>query len=253
MGDLAPAGRTMRARAVVVAVLALLTAAVAVAVAKAAWTTGAEATTHATFSAASEFPPVASLVPSVLGTAQVGVILHATSGAFAPAATSSTIAWLRCDGSGGACVATGSTGADYTAKLADVGSTLRVEQTPVNGTVAGAAVRSEPTPIVLAINLGPVVKQPVADNAPTISGTAAVGQTLTAAPGTWLPSLVTFSYRWLRCDAIGAGCTPIAGATDVTYVPVVADRGRRLSVAVTAALIGLIPSPAVSITTAVIG
>lgn len=252
MGDLAPAGRTMRARAVVVAVLALLTAAVAVAVAKAAWN-GAEATTHATFSAASEFPPVVRLVPSVLGTAQVGVVLHATSGAFAPAATSSTIAWLRCDGSGGACVATGSTGADYTAKLADVGSTLRAEQTPVNETTAGAAVRSEPTPIVVAINLGPVIKQPVVDNAPTISGTAAVGQTLTAAPGTWLPSLVTFSYRWLRCDAIGAGCTPIAGATDVTYVPVVADRGHRLSVAVTAALIGLIPSPAVSITTAVIG
>lgn len=252
MGDLAPAGRAMRARAVTVAVLASLTAVAAVAVATAAWT-GAGATSHATFGAASEFPPVASLVPSVLGTAQVGVVLHATSGAFVPAATTSTIAWLRCDGSGGACVATGSTGADYTAKLADVGSTLRVEQAPVNATTAGAAVRSEPTPIVVALNLGPVVKQPVADNAPTISGTAAVGQTLTAAPGTWLPSLVTFSYRWLRCDAIGAACTPIAGATDETYVPVAADRGHRLSVAVTAALIGLIPSPAVSITTAVIG
>jgi hypothetical protein len=230
----------------------MLTAAAAVAVAQAAWT-DAGATTHATLTAASEFPPVAGLVPSVLGTAQVGVALHATSGAFAPAATSSTIAWLRCDASGGACAATGSTGADYTAKLADVGGTLRVEQTPVNGTTAGAAVRSEPTPSVLAINLGPVLKSPVADNAPAVSGTAAVGQTLTAAPGTWLPSLATFSYRWLRCDAIGAGCVPIAGATDVTYVPVVADLGHRLSVAVTAALIGLIPSPAVSIATAVIG
>ena len=106
---------------------------------------------------------------------------------------------------------------------------------------------------MLAINLGPVLKSPVTDNAPAISGSPAVGQTLTAVPGTWLPSLVTFSYRWLRCDAIGAGCTPIAGATNVAYVPVVADRGRRLSVAVTAALIGLIPSPAVSVTTAVIG
>ena len=98
-----------------------------------------------------------------------------------------------------------------------------------------------------------MLKTPVADNAPSIAGTAAVGQTLTAVPGTWLPSLVTFSYRWQRCDAIGAGCTLIAGATDGTYVPVAADRGRRLSVAVTAALIGLIPSPAVSITTAVVG
>jgi hypothetical protein len=250
--DLAPAGRAVRGRALIVAGAVTVALAAIAAVAQAAWR-DAGATTHATFAAATEFPPVAGLVPSVLGTAQVGVTLHATDGAFAPTATSTTIAWLRCDASGAACAATGSTGADYTAKLADIGSTLRAQQTPANGATAGAAVRSEPTPAVLAINLGPVLKAPVADNAPAISGTAAVGQTLTAVPGTWLPSLVTFSYRWLRCDAIGAGCTPIAGATGATYSPVAADSGRRLSVAVTAALAGLIPSPAVSVTTAVVG
>jgi hypothetical protein len=241
----------VRARALAVAVSATLAAAAIVAAAQAAWTDGG-ATTHATFGAAAEFPPVASLVPSVLGTAQVGVVLHATGGAFSPAPTGSTIAWLRCDASGAACAATGSTGADYTAKLADVGSTLRAQLTPVNGTTGGAAVRSEPTPVVLAINLGPVLKTPVADNAPAITGTPGVGQTLTAAPGSWLPSLVTFSYRWQRCDALGSGCTAIAGATGATYAPVAADGGHRLAVAVTASLAGLIPSPAVSVTTAVI-
>jgi hypothetical protein len=241
----------MRARALSVAALAMLMTAAAVAVARAAWT-DAGATTHATFSAAAEFPPVATLVPSVLGTAQVGVALHATAGDFSPAPTTSTIAWLRCDAAGDACAATGSTGADYTAKLADVGATLRAELTPANGATSGAAVRSDPTPTVLALNLGPVLKAPVVDNAPAITGTAAVGQVLTAVPGTWLPSLVTFTYRWERCDAIGSDCTPIAGATSATYVPVAADRGRRLSVAVTAALIGLIPSLATGAPTAVV-
>jgi hypothetical protein len=251
VGDLASAGRAVGARALSVAVLATVTLVAAVAVAQAAWT-NAGATTHATFSAAAEFPPVMSLVPSVLGTAQVGVALHVTGGAFSPAPTASTIAWLRCDASGAACAATGSTGADYTAKLADVGGTLRAELTPTNGATAGAAVRSEPTAVVLAINLGPVLKTPVVDNAPTISGPAVVGQTLTAAPGVWLPSLVTFAYTWQRCDALGSGCTPISGATNATYVPVAADSGHRLSVVVTAALIGLIPSSVVSVPTAVV-
>jgi hypothetical protein len=239
----------VRARALSLAVVVALAT---TAVAQAAFTDGG-ASTHASFAAAAEFPPVASLVPSVLGTAQVGVVLHATAGAFAPTPTASAFRWLRCDATGAACVATGATGADYTAALADIGATLRAELTPSNGASAGAAVRSEPTPAVLALNLGPVLKAPVADNAPTITGTATVGQTLTATPGTWLPSLVTFSYRWLRCDALGASCTSIASATAATYAPVAADRGHRLSVAVTAALLGLVPSPAVSSTSAVVG
>lgn len=227
----------MRARALAVVAVATLALTAAVAVAQAAWKDSG-ATTHATFAAAAEFPPLANLVPSVLGTAQVGVVLHATAGGFSPTPTSSAFAWLRCDATGAA--------------FADVGSTLRTELTPTNGSTPGAAVRSEPTPVVLAINLGPTLKTPVAANAPTVSGTTSVGQTLTASPGTWQAVLTTFSYKWLRCDAIGSGCTPIAGATAQTYVPVAADSGHRLSVAVTGALLGLIPSPAVAVTTAVI-
>lgn len=62
---------------------------------------------------------------------------------------------------------------------------------------------------------------------PTITGTARVGVKLTAVAGTWGPEPVTLAYQWLRAGA------PIAGATKATYTAVAADRGRRLSVAVT--------------------
>src|SRR5262245_3804422 len=39
---------------------------------------------------------------------------------------------------------------------------------------------------------------------PTISGSPAQGQTLTAAPGTWTGTPTpTFGYRWLRCPPSG--------------------------------------------------
>ena len=76
---------------------------------------------------------------------------------------------------------------------------------------------------------------PANTSAPTISGTAAVGQTLTAAPGTWSGSVpITYAQQWLSCDSNASNCSPISGATSQTYVPVVADVGARLEVAVTA-------------------
>ncbi len=69
---------------------------------------------------------------------------------------------------------------------------------------------------------------------PTIAGPAGVGLTLTAAPGSWLGSApVTFAFEWERCDALGANCTPIAGATAKTYTLTPADRGFTIVVTVT--------------------
>ncbi len=52
---------------------------------------------------------------------------------------------------------------------------------------------------------------------PAISGTAQVGLTLTAATGTWAPAPGSYAYQWWRCDATGAACVAIAGATSSSY------------------------------------
>ena len=71
--------------------------------------------------------------------------------------------------------------------------------------------------------------------APTISGSAVVGQTLTADAGTWTGAPSSFGYSWSRCDATGASCRPIAGATTAAYQVGAADTGSTLIVGVTGA------------------
>lgn len=68
---------------------------------------------------------------------------------------------------------------------------------------------------------------------PTITGTAVVGETLTASTGSWTGTpTITFTYAWQRCDGAGANCVPI-GASGNTYVVAGADEGSTLRVEVT--------------------
>jgi len=69
---------------------------------------------------------------------------------------------------------------------------------------------------------------------PTISGTAQVGHTLTAANGQWKGNVNSFSYQWLRCGPEGRHCANINGANAKTYAVSAADAGNRLRVQVTA-------------------
>ncbi len=67
--------------------------------------------------------------------------------------------------------------------------------------------------------------------APKISGTAEVGQTLSATTGSWAGSTpISYSYQWQQ-----DGTTNIAGATSSSYEPVASDVGHTLDVVVTAA------------------
>lgn len=68
--------------------------------------------------------------------------------------------------------------------------------------------------------------------APKISGTAKVGKTLTANPGTWSPK-PKLGYQWYRSG------TKIAGATKKTYKPTSKDVGKQITVKVTAKGTGL--------------
>lgn len=63
---------------------------------------------------------------------------------------------------------------------------------------------------------------------PSVSGKARVGTRLRAKVGTWSPKPTSYSYRWLR-----NGKT-ITRATSSTYRLAKADRGKRVSVRVTA-------------------
>jgi lysozyme len=88
-----------------------------------------------------------------------------------------------------------------------------------------AAVTIDPYPTGL-----PVLSLP-----PTVVGAAEAGQLLAAVPGTWEGGKpLRFSYAWSRCDAAGANCAPISGATGETYRPASADVGHSLEVITTA-------------------
>jgi hypothetical protein len=79
---------------------------------------------------------------------------------------------------------------------------------------------------------GPDVTQ-----APTITGTTKVGQTLTASGGHWTgPNGTTASYQWLRCtDATNVySCSILDGATAQTYKLVNDDANKRMRVALVA-------------------
>jgi hypothetical protein len=71
--------------------------------------------------------------------------------------------------------------------------------------------------------------------APSVSGTAQEGQTLTASTGTWnSSSSTTYAYQWQRCNSTGAACSDISGANNQTYTVSSADVGNRVRVVVTA-------------------
>jgi hypothetical protein len=77
------------------------------------------------------------------------------------------------------------------------------------------------------------VTAPANTSPPSISGSAAVGQVLSASAGSWTGS-PTFAYQWLRCNVIGLSCLPITGASSSSYTAVAADAGSTLEAQVTA-------------------
>jgi len=87
---------------------------------------------------------------------------------------------------------------------------------------------------------------------PAITGFAEVGKTLTAVSGA-LGNGALGSYQWSRCQASGASCSPIAGATQRTYTAVKLDRGRALVVTETGVTSGGSSTPVASKPTKPVG
>jgi hypothetical protein len=70
--------------------------------------------------------------------------------------------------------------------------------------------------------------------APAISGTLRVSSVLTAGQGSWNNAPTSYSYQWQRCDAAGANCASIAGATSPTFTLACADYKKTTRLVVTA-------------------
>jgi hypothetical protein len=138
--------------------------------------------------------------------------------------------WRRCDSSGAGCAdIVGATAQTYVVAAADVGHTLRLLVTGSNS-VGSATATSDQTPLVAAAQM-----PPANTTAPSISGTAQEGQTLTASPGTWSGiEPIVYTDQWRRCDSGGQNCVDIAGATAPTYAVGVVDVGSTLRVAIVA-------------------
>jgi hypothetical protein len=102
----------------------------------------------------------------------------------------------------------------------------------VNGKIAPADVARLARAVASHVQTGLV---PANSSPPTINGTAQSGATLAVANGVWTKTPSSYTYRWLRCDASGANCQPIADAAAQTYVVTDADVASTLRAEVTAA------------------
>ena len=172
-------------------------------------------------------PPVSQSPPTISGTAQQGEQLTEAHGSWSNSPTSYSYEWQRCDGAGVNCASVPTaTNQVYVLGAGDVGSTLRVVETAGNAAGPGTPAASPATAVVIP---------PIPSNTapPTITGTAAQGETLSAARGSWTNDPTSYEYQWLRCGP--TKCVPISGATAQTYATNADDVGDTLEVQETAA------------------
>jgi hypothetical protein len=173
--------------------------------------------------------PVNTVLPLISGAAEGGQTISTTTGSWDNSPTLYAYQWQRCNSSGNSCSNIGANASTYSVLAGDVGSTILVVVTATNP-YGSTPAASDLTAVV--VPAGTLV--PVNTVLPVISGTAAVGQTLSTTNGSWTNSPTGYSYQWRSCNPAGNGCSNIAGATASTYVVASADSKNTLRVVVTA-------------------
>jgi hypothetical protein len=179
-------------------------------------------------------PPQADADPAITGTPRDGELLSAASTWSGTAPIALSHQWQRCDAVTATCVdLAGATGQTYRLTSADVGSRMRIRIGALNAGGGGVASSVLPAAGDPAGLVAPAA--PHATAAPTLSGTAIEGSTLTTSDGTFTGTApLTRSIRWQRCDEAGAACVDIAGATGSQVALAAVDRGATLRAVVTA-------------------
>jgi hypothetical protein len=161
-------------------------------------------------------------------TPRVGETLTEINAVYNRMPKSVAYSWLRCapGQSIAECAAVpGGDARSYTLQPSDVGFQMVVAETGSSASGATSVGVSPGTPPVQPANGLPIPPAPEPPplplSYPRVSGTAYLGDTLTAVPGTWSAGNYTLSYQWLQCGF--GGCAPIAGATGLSYTVTEAD------------------------------
>jgi lysophospholipase L1-like esterase len=170
--------------------------------------------------------------PTISGEPSVGGQLEVVPGSWATGATLA-YQWLR----GGAAIS-GATSATYVITAVDAGTQLSVR---VTGSQAGYAPVSRTSDLTAMVTGLTLTSAPT----PTVIGTAALGETLLVATGSW-DSGVVLTYQWQRN---GSG---ISGETGASHAVTAADVGARLAVRVTGTKPGFAPVARTSALTSVV-
>ena len=171
-------------------------------------------------------PPANTTAPTILGSAVRSGSLGATVGAWSGVGNTYTCQWQRsADGGATWTNIAGATAFTYTVAVADEGSALRARITAVNPdatTTAASAATAVVSPA-----------PPVSTGAPTITGAALRGDTLTSTQGTWSGIGNAYAYQWQR-SADGTTWTNIPNATADSYTLTRADVGDAIRLLITA-------------------
>jgi hypothetical protein len=152
-----------------------------------------------------------SSTPTIAGEAEVGETLTGNTGSWT-SGTTFAFQWLR-DGD----QIPGATSANYLVSIGDVGNQISLR-------VTGSQLGYTPKTLTSLTTTG-VPELTLSSSTPLVLGEAAVGQTLTASPGSWTQGTV-FSYQWERDG------NSISGATSNSYLVVVDDIGSQITVSV---------------------
>jgi hypothetical protein len=167
--------------------------------------------------------PENTAAPALGGYARQGSTLTTSLGTWSGNPSSYSVDWRRCDNAGAGCVSTGATGTSYAVVAQDLGNRMRAYVTATNA--GGSSTAFSPPSSVVGF------AAPENRQAPQVTGSARVGQTLTASTGNWVDA-VSYSFRWWRC--VGSACAYVAGATDSSFVLRATDAGATFRAVVTA-------------------
>lgn len=171
-------------------------------------------------------PIVNQTAPVLSGAAREGQQLSTTDGTWTPATGLSYSYKWKADDSAVAGAADANT---YTLTPNEVGKVITVE---VTASKAGYSDGKKTSNASATVDPAAVSNTLV----PGIASAAVVGTPITVNNGSWSPSGVTFTYKWL------ADGTPIAAnSTSASFTPTASEFGKKISVTVTGAKSGLTP------------